>query len=70
MAFPAWLAFRVQVPAATSVTVRESAPERVQVDGVADEYEMERPEVVVSEAESVKVPEPKARLLNGLKVMV
>ena len=33
---PAWLAVMEQVPAATNVTVRESAPERVQVEVVVE----------------------------------
>lgn len=60
----------VHRPAETRVTVRESAPERVQVDSVVDAYKSASPLEDVSAALSVKVPVPRVRLLNALKVIV
>jgi hypothetical protein len=61
---------RVQVPAATRFTVRESAPERVQIEGVVDAKAMARPEVVVSVSGRVKEPEPKTLVVGAVKEMV
>jgi hypothetical protein len=52
------------------MTVRESGPERVHVDGVVDAKVMARPEVVVSVSGRVKEPEPKTLVVGAVKVMV
>ena len=58
------------MPAATKVTVRESGPERVQIEGVVDAKVMARPEVVVSVRGRVNEPEPKTLVVGAVKEMV
>lgn len=52
------------------MTVRESDPERVQIEGVVDAKVMARPDVEVSVKGRVKEPEPNARSESAPNVIV
>ena len=52
------------------MTVRESDPERVQIEGVVDAKVMARPDVEVSVSGRVKEPEPKTLVVGAVKEMV
>ena len=62
---PVWIAWMVQVPTATSVTV---TPDMVQTDGVADMKRTVKPEDAV--APTVNGGVPSGRFGSGRKVMV